>query len=162
MNIHDQVQARRGNRRRAAGVGLAALALLTAATGAAVAQRGGFGPPMGQERKLVAQFDRNGDKRLDAEERKAAREWLATQPATGFGGRGGFGRGGPPTPVVSGRKLAPADVKAYPATVPLYDKGTIRTLFLQFDGSDWDQELAAFNNTDVEVPATAVVDGRTL
>ena len=108
----------------------------------------------------MAQFDRNGDKRLDAEERKAAREWLATQPATGFGGRGGFGRGGTPTPVVSGRKLAPADVKAYPATVPLYDKGTIRTLFLHFDGSDWDQELAAFNNTDVEVPATAVVDGR--
>ena len=46
---------------------------------------------MQQERKLVAQFDKNGDKRLDAAERKAAREWLATQPAAGFGGR----RGGP-------------------------------------------------------------------
>ena len=32
--------------------------------------------------------------------------------------------------------------------------GTLRTLFLQFENADWEQELAAFNNTDVEVPAT--------
>ena len=32
--------------------------------------------------------------------------------------------------------------------------GTLRTVFLQFENADWEQELAAFNNTDVEVPAT--------
>jgi hypothetical protein len=35
------------------------------------------------------------------------------------------------------------------------------TLFLTFESSDWEQELAAFNNTDVEVPASVRVDGRT-
>ena len=58
------------------------------------AQRGGFGP-MQQERKVVAQFDKDGNKRLDAAERKVAREWLATQPSGGFGGRrGGAGHAG--------------------------------------------------------------------
>jgi spore coat protein CotH len=37
---------------------------------------------------------------------------------------------------------------------------TIRTVFLQFEASDWEQELAAFNNTDVDVPASATVDGK--
>lgn len=122
------------------------------------AQRG-FGP-MQQDRKVVTQFDKDGDKRLDAVERKAAREWLATQPAGGFG-RGGFGRGGAMAPATPGRTLRPADVKSYPASVPLYEPSAIRTLFLRFEAADWEQELAAFNNTDVEVPATAVVDGQT-
>jgi hypothetical protein len=152
-----QEHAARGWRIRAAVTGLAALV----AVPIALAQRGGFGPPMQQERELVRQFDKNGDKRLDAAERKVARAWLATQPAGGFGGRGGPGRGGNSTPPVPGRKMAPADVKSYPASVPLYDMSTIRTLFLQFEADDWEQELAAFNNTDVEVPADAIVDGRT-
>jgi spore coat protein CotH len=118
------------------------------------------GGPMQQERKLVAQFDTNGDKRLDAAERKTAREWLATQPALGFGGRGRFG-GGSAAAASPGRKLAPADVRSY-AGVPVYDGATLRTVFLQFEaGGDWEQELAAFNNTDVEVPATATIDGAT-
>ena len=122
------------------------------------AQFGG-GPPLGAQRKVVAQFDKNGDGRLDAAERKAARAWLATQPAGGFGPGLGFGgaAGAPPAP---GRRLAPANVRAYPG-VPLYDSGTLRTVFLTFDAPDWEQELAAFNNTDVEVPATVVVDGQT-
>lgn len=118
----------------------------------------GFGPP--EERKIVEQFDRNNDDRLDAEERKAAREWLAANvPA----GRRGFGRGlrgragQPGTP---GRTLTPADVRTY-GSEPLYDTGVLRTVFLQFEDADWEQELAAFHDTDVEVPATAVVDGRT-
>ncbi len=57
--------------------------------------------------------------------------------------------------------MTPADVKSYPASTPLYDLGTLRTIFLQFENADWEQELAAFNNTDVEVPATATVDGKT-
>src|SRR5947207_763223 len=53
---------------------------------------GGFGGPTGQQqRKLVKQFDKDGDGRLNTEERKAAREFLKKQG----GGRGGFGPGGP-------------------------------------------------------------------
>lgn len=44
---------------------------------------------------------------------------------------------------------------------PLYDLDTLRTVFLQFEHADWEQELAAFHNTDVEVPATVIVDGKT-
>ena len=126
----------------------------------------GFGPggfPGGGERKVVAQFDKNGDNRLDSAERKAARESLAADPGPrGFGrrgGRGGFGRGGM-SPGSPGPKLTPSDVKSYP-TAPLYDLGTFRTIFLQFENADWEQELAAFNNTDVEVPGTVIVDGKT-
>ena len=115
--------------------------------------------------KLVAKFDKNGDKRLDTAERKAARESLAAEPARGGfgrrgGGPGGFGRGGM-APGSPGAKVTPADVKSYPASTPLYDLGTLRTIFLQFENADWEQELAAFNNTDVEVPAIATVDGKT-
>src|SRR5829696_3223212 len=53
--------------------------------------------PMGQEQKLVKQFDRNKDDRLDNEERKTARAWLAENAGGrgfgGFGGRRGGGRG---------------------------------------------------------------------
>jgi spore coat protein CotH len=117
----------------------------------------GFGPP--QELQIVAQFDKNKDKRLEADERKAAREWLATNGSMGrrgFGGRGGRGI----EPGTPGRALSPADVRKY-GSEPLYDPKTVRTIFLQFENADWEQELAAFNNTDVEVPATAIVDGRT-
>ena len=119
---------------------------------------GGRGP-MGQERQIVAQFDTNKDDRLDAEERKAARAWLAENGSGGRGfggrrGRGGMAAGAP------GRKLTPAEVKTYGAE-PLYDPSVLRTVFLQFENADWEQELAAFNNTDVEVPATVSVDGKT-
>lgn len=50
---------------------------------------------MPQQTKLVKQFDTNGDNRLNAVERKAAREFLQKQRAQGRGpgGRGGFGPG---------------------------------------------------------------------
>ena len=119
---------------------------------------GGFGRgPMQVEQKIVAQFDKNKDDRLDSAERRAAREWLATNGSfRGFGRRGGRGvvAGSP------GRALKPADVRTY-ASEPLYDPAVLRTIFLRFENEDWEQELAAFNNTDVEVPAVAVVDGRT-
>ena len=44
---------------------------------------GGRGP-MGQEQKIVRQFDKDKDGRLNNEERKAARAWLAENS---FGGR---------------------------------------------------------------------------
>ncbi len=53
---------------------------------------GGPGGAMGQVRKLVKQFDNDGDGRLNKEERKAARAFLKKERA---GGKGGFGPGGP-------------------------------------------------------------------
>ncbi len=123
---------------------------------------------MNQETKLVEPFDRDGDGRLNADERRAAREWLKTQGAgRGFRGpggpggrRGGFGPGtedaDPPKP---GRKLTLGDVPHYP-DAPVYDPRTLRTFFLEFENADWEQELADFNNTDVEVPAKVTVDGK--
>ena len=49
------------------------IALVALASLPVASQRGGpGGMPGGEERKLLAQFDKNGDKRLNAEERKAA------------------------------------------------------------------------------------------
>jgi hypothetical protein len=122
----------------------------------------GRGPMGGPERKLVKQFDQNKDGRLDADERKSARTWLAENAGGrgfgGFGGRRGGGRG--MNPGSPGRALAPAAVKSY-GSEPLYDPAVLRTVFLEFESADWEQELAAFNNTDVEVPAVATVDGKT-
>ena len=118
------------------------------------------GPPVqGAEADvaLVAAFDRNGNKRLDYAERTAAREYLTAHPELRKPARGGrVNRTGTPGP-----KLAPADVKVYPASVPLYSPDALRTLFLEFDHPDWEQELAAFWHTDVEVAAKMTVDGKT-
>jgi hypothetical protein len=122
--------------------------------------RGGRGPGMRGmapvDRKIVKDFDKNGDDRLDAAERAAARDWLQTQPSGGFGR---FGRGPTANPE-PGMHLRPADVRAYP-NAPLYDILTLRTLFLTFENRDWAEELAAFYRTDVDVPASVVVDGKT-
>jgi spore coat protein CotH len=121
------------------------------------------------DRPLVARFDQNGDERLDADERKAARQWMATQPPAGIAGMlRQFGItpemmakmfGSNVAPSSPGRRLTPADV-ASGGNAPLYDQKTLRTIFLQFDNADWEEELADFYNSDVEVPATVVVDGR--
>ena len=105
---------------------------------------------------LVARFDRNGDKRLDYEERTAAREYLAANPELRRPSRGGrINRTGTPGPT-----LAPRDVKIYPASVPLYAPDALRTLFLEFEHEDWEKELAAFWHTDVLVPAKLTMDGK--
>ncbi|WP_372847247.1 CotH kinase family protein, partial [Pontiella sp.] len=56
--------------------------------------------------------------------------------------------------------LTPDDVKIHP-DAELYDTGTLRTFFLTFENDDWEEELEVFRYTDVKVPATLVVDGRT-
>ena len=128
---------------------------------------GGRGGPRGfggvrEERKLVAQFDRDGDRRLNAEERKAAREFLAQERAEGRSRAWGPPRPGggesiePPSP---GPKLSPAGVPSFP-DAPLYASNVLRTLFLDFEDADWEAELADFKGTDVEVPAKLTVDGR--
>jgi hypothetical protein len=129
------------------------LLLVASNTGDAGAQGFGFGPPgFGQqEMQIVSQFDRDGDGRLNAAERTTARQALrGTNNLRGFGGG-----------VTPGQRLTPADVRTYPNSVSVFDQNTIRTFFLQFENDDWEQELTTFFNTDVEVPATLIVDGRT-
>jgi hypothetical protein len=132
----------------------AAATLLTAALDvAALAQGFGFGVAQ-QEMKVVDRFDANGDKRLDTAERRAARAALGGGGAVRGGGwlRGNSG-------LTSGPKLSPAQVKNQPATAHVYDLATLRTVFLQFEAPDWEDELMTFYNTDVEVPALATIDG---
>ncbi|MEO7190884.1 MAG: CotH kinase family protein [Vicinamibacterales bacterium] len=124
-------------------------------------RQGGFGGGVQEDLKLVAQFDKDGDKRLNSQERHAAMQFLQTQ---GGGGGRGFGRGGrgggaPAGPVEPGPRLTPAAAKSYPASVSLYDAKTLRTLFMQFEDADWEKQLMAFKNTDVDVPAVVTVDG---
>lgn len=124
---------------------------------------GGPGGPGQAERKLVKQFDKDGDKRLDAVERKAARAWLAEQGnqegGRGRGPRGPGGAGENAGPAAPGPRLSPADVKAY-GDAPFYAPDVLRTVFIQFENADWEKELSDFYNTDVEVPAQVTVDGK--
>jgi len=105
---------------------------------------------------LVAMFDRDGDKRLNRQERDVARRHLDEHPELRRPSRGSrLNRAGTPGPT-----LSPKDVESFPASLSLYDAMTIRTFFLQFEQSDWEQELEAFYHTDVQVPATLIVDGK--
>jgi hypothetical protein len=154
----------------------------------------GFGPGgpsgrMGQEQKIVNQFDKDGDGRLNRDERIAARESLKSDRALGRGVRGfgppgggpgftplgGGPGGGPPggrpgfgppgfgrgnaEPPKPGKHLSPSDVKSFPDAT-LYEPTVLRTLFLTFENDDWEAELQEFHGTDVEIPATLTVDGR--
>jgi hypothetical protein len=107
-----------------------------------------------REIKLVALFDRNADGRLDAAERKNAREHVLQHPELK-----------PPrrnsrfTPGTPGPKVAPSDVPAYQGR-DLYDQTIVRTLFLEFEDGAWEKELADFHGTDVDVPAMLTVDGQ--
>jgi hypothetical protein len=147
----------------ASGVGGAMAAALSPGTqvahasprGMATAQFGGA-----PEIKLVARFDDDGDKRLNSAERHAALAFMRSQPARGFG-RGGRGRNSQAADPGRGPSLTPAAVKAVPPSVPFYDAGVLRTLFIDFDDADWQDQLMAFKETDVEVPARLTVDGVT-
>lgn len=117
---------------------------------------GGFGGPR-QDVALVAQFDKDGNGRLNAAERRAAREYAESLGLNrGRGGR----RGGMNSAAEPGPRVAPDSVQPNPGT-PFYDPGTLRTLFLTFENDEWERELMAFKSTDVDVPATLMIDGRT-
>ena len=117
---------------------------------------GGVRPPT----LLVERFDADGNKRLDSAERHAALEYVRSQ-GTGRRGRGGRGFGGPQMgPAEPGARVAKSDVVPVSASVPFYDPATLRTLFIDFADADWEEQMAAFKDTDVEVPATLTVDGR--
>lgn len=143
-------------------VALCAMGVVLYCAPEAHTQPGGFGkgPPGGQERKLVKDFDKNGDGWLNADERKAARDTAKKGGKGGFGGgKGGkgFGKGGEAGK--PGPKVTPAEVKNYP-DAKLYDGSVLRTLFLEFENADWEQEIADFHGTDVDVPAQVTVDGK--
>lgn len=106
----------------------------------------GFGER--EEQRILAQFDKNRDRKLDASERKAALAYL---------GESAYSRGSSTkTP-----KITPSSVRPVPASTPLYDPDTLRTLFLDFEDENWERELMAFKFTDIQVPATLTVDGKT-
>lgn len=125
--------------------------------------RGGPGPGGVQEdTKLVKQFDKDGNKRLNAVERRAAREFLEKEKAEGRGPRRPGPRGSmrESEAVVAGAKVSPTEVKSFLAA-PLYETSVLRTFFLEFENADWEDELSDFYRTDVEVPAKLIVDGKT-
>ena len=102
---------------------------------------------------LVERYDRDGDGRLNAAERRAALlDMLGPSAATVLDR---------PAAAAAGAKLTASQVRIFAATVPLYDPATLRTLFMQFEDPYWETELEAFKGSDVEVPATVIVDGKT-
>jgi hypothetical protein len=136
---------------------------------------GGPGGPNGPDLAIVQEYDRDGDGRLNASERVAAREAVISNresggrrgpgggrggPGGGRGGPGG-GRGGPrfTNPGTPGESVSPSDVTGY-HDQGLYDRTVLRTLFLEFENEDWEKELADFKPTDVEIAANLIVDGK--
>ncbi|QDU61977.1 CotH protein [Planctomycetes bacterium Pan216] len=123
---------------------------------------GGFGPggPR-KDRALVEKFDQNDDGWLNDDERAKAR----TEAKSGANQRRGFGPPGGPRgrgrrePASPGRRLSPDEVKHYP-DADLYDANVMRTIFFEFTSDDWEKELEDFHGTDVDVPATMIVDGK--
>lgn len=99
---------------------------------------------------LVERYDQDGDGRLDRAERNLARGLAADSDAPGARR----------SPVPAGIQLDPAGVRTY-GSEPLYQLDVLRTLFIDFENEDWETELEAFKGTDVEVPATITVDGKT-
>lgn len=109
--------------------------------------RGGWG--MDENTPLVKNFDRDGNGWLNTAERKAALAFLGFEASTGR-------RDSDPQ---VGVKVSPTEVKSYPGK-PLYEPLTVRTLFIKFDTDNWEQELHAFHGTDVEIPATVMLDAQ--
>ena len=138
------------------------LGICTAATALSFfAERGGPGAP---DRMLVSEFDKDDNGWLNVAERNEAR---AEMKSSGGGERRrrGPGRGRPMEAGKPGPQTSIADAQNYPDAA-LYDQTVLRTLFLDFDlegwgERSWEKELATFKPTDVEVPATLTVDGKT-
>src|SRR5204862_6829306 len=115
--------------------------------------------------KLFAEADADKDGKLDEKEVEAGIGMLMPGPG-GFGrGPGGRGPGGPGgfggnrEPPKPGPHVNPDDVKKYPGA-SLYEATVLRTVFLEFEDKDWEAEMADFYHTDVDIPATMLVDGK--
>jgi len=171
--------------RRGARAGRLLAALLLVATLVLAFAQGGFGGAPGQrgqpgqqgqvppgfpggqgfggetERlELVERFDADGSGFLEAEERAAAKEYLAEIGWSSGGRRGGGLGGGGTSGGSTGVSLTPEDVEVY-ADADFYDTDVVRTIFIELGFDDWEAEMEAFYNTDVELPATVTIDGVT-
>lgn len=130
----------------------------------------GFGD---QERlEIVERFDLDGSGFLEAEEREAAKAYLAEigwnaggrrggGPGgfRGFGGAGGAdgSTGSTGSTDSTGVSLSEEDVEAF-AGAAFYDTDVVRTIFIEFGFDEWEAEMETFYNTDVELPATVTID----
>ncbi|TWT78726.1 Inner spore coat protein H [Planctomycetes bacterium CA13] len=128
---------------------------------------GGPGVRNRTERSIVDSYDTDASGWLDANERQMARKAMASDQGRRAGPGGGpIGRRGGPGHSESllsqtpGPNVAVNEVEAYPDKT-LYDTSILRTVFLQFENDEWESELEAFYATDVDVPATMIVDGAT-
>jgi hypothetical protein len=119
--------------------------------------RGGGRGPNRPEIKIAEKHDADGNGYLDPVERKAALEELTTINANNPRRRGGP-RGPAREPGRPGAKVMPEQVQNHPGHA-LYDPSILRTIFIQFDTENWEEEMAAFKETDVEMPATVIADG---
>ena len=138
--------------------GMPSPGVATARLAAAQFPGGGFGRGAQPPQALVERFDKDADKRLNTAERQAAKQFVESQGRGGPGRGRGFGQTG--GPVQAGPSVAKSSVKPVPASVPFYDLGTLRTMFIDFADADWEDQLMAFKDTDVEVPATVTIDGK--
>jgi hypothetical protein len=60
---------------------------------------------------------------------------------------------------LAGKTFTPESVKTY-GKEALYDPAVLRTIFLEFERPNWEQQLAANYRSDMEVPAKMTVDGK--
>ena len=123
----------------------------------------GFGPggPNAPTREILKDFDKDENGRLEGAERDAARAELKKTPQGGRGRGGMRGPGGNAAPKAPGPKVSPKDVASYP-DAPLFAVDVVRTVFIDFDVSNWEEELELFHNTDADVPARMTVDGKVI
>jgi len=118
---------------------------------------GGMGPNR-PEQKLTEKFDADKNGYLDAAERQEALKVVQAGGRPG-GPPGRRPRGGQSQEGTPGPKVSPKDVKNYPKA-GLYDPTVLRTVFIDFDTETWEEDMAKFKDTDVEMPATVTVDGK--
>ena len=113
------------------------------------------GGPNQPDQAIVELYDEDGNGWLNKEERQVAMSKLQTGGRR-RGPRRGRDRGATGKP---GPKVAESEAAKYPDR-SLYDQTTLRTLFFEFENSEWEKELEAFKPTDVEIPAQLTVDGK--
>jgi hypothetical protein len=134
--------------------------LLALLSGSSSAQFFGGGRGGGFDRddvQLLDQYDKDQNGYLDKAERKLAFEDLGG----GSSNRRGFTRGGGEAASAAvNPRLTPAQVKSYPGK-SLYDPAVLRTVFVNFEDSNWEAQMAAYKGTDIDMPASVMMDGKT-
>ena len=131
----------------------------TGAGGPGRSRGGGMGPNR-PDIKLTKKHDQDKNGYLDARERAAALAELESAQANQRRRPGGGRRGSNREPARPGAAVASGEVKHYPDH-PLYDPNILRTIFIEFEADNWEEEMATLKHTDVEMPATVLVDGHT-